>query len=385
LPKVLRRHFFLAGALAILILMIVAGVAKLVLGHGAAGAVAGSQAGGPGGGAPVTVALVTTRGFTDAIEVLGVAKGRQSVTLTAAATQLVQKVNFRDGQSVPRGAVLVELKSSEQDADVAQTEAKRMQAEREFERWKALADKGFAAKSSVDQYEAAYLSAVADLNAAKARQGDRNIRAPFAGVIGLSDIAPGALVNPGAAIVTLDDVSAIRVDFPVPERYLSVLHEGQAITATVDAYPGATITGRIAKLDTRVDERTRAVTARAEFANPDRRLKPGMLVRIGVAHGQRQSLAAPESAVSVQGDAAFVFVIAPHDGGFAAEQRPVLTGARQQGFVEIKEGARIGERLVADGLNKIQPNQPVRPLPHASEADAAGQGAAQPPGARAAT
>ncbi|HEY3695271.1 efflux RND transporter periplasmic adaptor subunit [Phenylobacterium sp.] len=358
-------------------LMVVAVGAKLMLGQGGtAGAAPAGKGRGADGGAPVSVATVTTQGFADAIEVLGVTKGRQSVTLTAAATQLVQKVNFHDGQYVPRGAVLVELKSSEQDADVAQADAKRLQAEREFERWKTLADKGFAAKSSVDQYEAAYLSAVADLNAAQARRGDRYIRAPFAGVVGLTDVAPGALVNPGAAIVTLDDLSAIRVDFPVPERYLSVLHEGQAITGAVDAYPGLSISGRIAKLDTRVDERTRAMTARAQFANPDRRLKPGMLVRVAVAHGQRQSLAAPEAAVSVQGDAAFVYVIAAKGRGFVAEQRPVLTGARQRGFVELKEGAKAGERLVADGLNKIQPGQPVHPL---------GAAGAPPPGARAAS
>jgi membrane fusion protein (multidrug efflux system) len=370
-PKVLRRHFFLAGAIALLALMFVAGAAKLMLAPagrtGQGGAPAG-QGAGAAAGAPVSVAAVTTRGFSDSIEVLGVAKGRQSVTLTAAATQLVQKVNFHDGEFVPRGAVLVELKSTEQDAGLAQAEAKQVQAEREYQRWKTLAEKGYAARAAVDQYEAAYLSAVADVQAAKARQADREIRAPFAGVVGLSDIAPGALVNPGSAIVTLDDLSAIRVDFPVPERYLAVLREGQPITATVDAFPGLTISGRIAKLDTRIDERTRAITARAEFPNPDRRLKPGMLVRIGVAHGRRESLAAPEAAVSVQGDAAFVYVISPRGDGFTAEQRPVLTGARQQGFVEIKDGLAAGDRLVADGLNKIQPNQSVRPLGPATAA-----------------
>ncbi len=117
------------------------------------------------------------------------------------------------------------------------------------------------------------------MDAARARAGDRTIRAPFAGVVGLSDIAPGALINPGAAIVTLDDVSAIRVDFDIPDRYLANIREGQQIIARVDAYPGETITGRIPKLDTRIDERTRAITARAEFPNPSRKLKPGMMLR----------------------------------------------------------------------------------------------------------
>nr|QQZ49131.1 efflux RND transporter periplasmic adaptor subunit [Phenylobacterium glaciei] len=86
--------------------------------------------------------------------------------------------------------------------------------------------------------------------------------------MGLTDITPGALINPGSPIVTLDDTSAIRVDFQVPDRYIAAIRQGQAVTARVDAYPGEVIQGRIALLDTRIDERTRALTARAEFPIP---------------------------------------------------------------------------------------------------------------------
>ncbi|MEO8112733.1 MAG: efflux RND transporter periplasmic adaptor subunit, partial [Phenylobacterium sp.] len=356
----------------VLVLMVVAGGLKLAAakneGPGGAGGPAAASQGGPGGqrggraGGPgqVSVALIQPRSFTNAIEVLGVAKGRQSVTLTAAATQLVERVRFSDGQSVAKGAVLVELKDTEQDAGLAQAQARLVQAQREYQRWRTLGEKGFASKSSIEQYEAAYLSAQADVKAAKARQSDRLIRAPFAGVVGLSDVAPGALVNPGAPIVTLDDVSSIRVDFPVPERYLGQIREGQPITASVEAYPGESVDGRIARIDTRVDERTRAVTARAEFPNPGRKLKPGMMIRVSIARGQRQGLAAPESAVSVQGDSAFVYVLRRQGERTTTEQRPVVTGIRQDGFVEITDGVRPGEQIVADGLNKIQPGQPVR-------------------------
>lgn len=355
----LKRHFFLVGALAALALLVLAGGLKIILGGKTDGAMA---QGGPGGrgGAQVAAVAVQPRTFTDTIEVIGVAKGRQSVTLTAATTQLVDRVRFRDGEMVPRGAILVELKATEQSASVAQAQARLVEAQRAYDRWKQLAERGFAAKASVDQYEAAYLSAKADLAAAQAQRADRTIRAPFAGVVGLSDIVPGALINPGAPIVTLDDLTAVRVDFEVPERYMAQLREGQAIQAAADAYPGEVVNGVISKLDTRVDERTRAITARAEFANPGGRLKPGMMLRVNIARGARQSVAAPESAVSVQGDSAFVYVIVQQGGRTIAQQRPVLTGSRQDGFVEIREGLKGGERLVADGLNKIQPNQPVR-------------------------
>jgi membrane fusion protein (multidrug efflux system) len=251
-------------------------------------------------------------------------KGRQSVTLTAAATQLVQRVRFSDGQAVTKGAILVELRDTEQDAGVGQAKARLVEAERAYQRYKSLNDKGFASRAQLEGYEATWRSAQADVAAAEARQNDRLIRAPFSGVVGLSDVAPGALVNPGAPIVTLDDLSTMRVDFQVPERYLGQLRPGQPITASVDAYPGEQIQGRIALLDTRIDERTRAITARAEFPNPNRRLKAGMMMRVSIARGQRQALAAPESAVAVQGDSAFVFVI--HQGRSEDDRRATSRG-----------------------------------------------------------
>ncbi|MDO8901109.1 MAG: efflux RND transporter periplasmic adaptor subunit [Phenylobacterium sp.] len=364
-----RRHFFLVGALVILGLMVVVGGLKMGFGGAA------PQGGGPGGpgrgGVPVAATQVQAHTFTDTVELLGVAKGRQSVTLTAAATQLVERVRFSDGQYVAQGAVLVELKDAEQNAGVEQARARLGEAERTLQRWRTLADQGFASKAAVDQHEAAYLTARADLSAAEARRGDRLIRAPFAGVVGLTDIAPGALVNPGAAIVTLDDLSAVRVDFQVPERYLSGLAAGQTIQARTDAYPDMMITGRIDTLDTRVDEATRAITARAIFPNPDRLLKPGMMIRVSLARGQRQGLAVPEAAVSVQGASSFVFVISETDGKTQAEQRPVVAGARQDGFVEIRDGLANGDRIVANGVNKVTGGQPIQVAETLDAADVA--------------
>lgn len=381
-----RRHFFLVGALVVLVLMVVAGGLRMATGGGGSGGPGGPGGpggrGGPGGGVDIAATTVVNRTFTDQIEVLGVAKGRQSVTLTAAATQLVEAVRFSDGQSVPAGAVLVELKAAEQDAGVAQARARLAEAEQALNRWKTLAESGYASQAAVDQRQAAFLTAKADLAAAQARQGDRLIRAPFAGVVGLTDIAPGALVNPGATIVTLDDLSAIRVDFQIPERYLADLAQGQAIEATTDAFPGYVARGRIDTLDTRIDPDTRAITARAVFPNPDRQLRPGMMMRVSLARGQRQVLAVPEPALSVQGSSSFVFLISEAEGQTRAEQRPVEIGARQNGFVEVREGVNAGDRIVANGLNKVTSGQTVRIAETADPADVARvQPQAERPGA----
>jgi membrane fusion protein (multidrug efflux system) len=355
----IRRHFFLVAAGAFLVLMLLGGAFRLLAGEDGPEQGQGG-AGGGGRAAAVTPVVATQRPFTDRIEVLGVAKGRQSVTITSDAAELVTAVRFRDGQAVSRGQVLVELKANEQDAGVAEARARLNQAQRDYDRWNTLAERGFASKAAVEQYRAARDTARASLNAAQARKLDRVIRAPFAGVVGLSDVAPGALIAPGSPIVSLDDLSVIRVDFDVPDRYLPVLKPGSPITARPDAYPDVAMHGRVAELDTRVNTSTRAIRARAEFANGGRLIKPGMMVRVALEHGARTGVAVPEPAVQYEGDQAFVFVITPGPKGLRAVKRPVATGLNDAGFVEIRGGLAPGERIVADGLNRVQDGQPVR-------------------------
>lgn len=354
----IRRHFFLIAAATFLVLMLVGGGLKLATAEP-------KGKGGPGGGAggraaSVSQAVVTAHPFADSIEALGVAKGRESVTITSNTSELVTAVRFRDGQHVSKGQVLVELKAGEEDAGLIETQARLAQAEREYARWKSLADQGIAPRATAEQYRSALDTARAGVEAARARKMDRVIRAPFSGVVGLTDVAPGALISPGATIVTLDDLSLVRVDFQVPDRYLPVLSEGSTIAARADAWPSERFTGRIARLDSRIDATTRAITARAEFPNPGARIKPGMLMRVSVAHGARQSLAVPEAAVQFEGDQAYVFVITPRGDGFSARKQAVQTGTTEGGFVEITGGLKAGDKVVADGLNRIQDGQPVK-------------------------
>jgi membrane fusion protein (multidrug efflux system) len=356
-----RRHFFLITAALALVLMVVAGGLKLAA-MGAAHKVGPTGAGKAAAARSIEVsqAVAETRPFADRIDVLGVAKGRQSVTITSSTTELITGVHFTDGQRVRAGQVLVDLKAQEQTADIAQFQAAEALAQSNYDRWRTLYEKGIAAAASLDQYKAQLNQAKANLAAAKSRRGDRTIRAPFAGVVGLSDIAPGALINPGTPIVSLDELSVVRVDFQVPDRYLATLREGMPITARAEAVPNAVFTGKIAKIDTRVDERTRAVKARAEFANPEGRIKPGMLMHVAVDQGLRQAVAAPEAALQYDGDQASVFVISRQNGRTVAMQRSVVTGVSDAGFVEIKQGLAAGAAIVADGVNRVKNNQAVR-------------------------
>ena len=352
----IRRHFFLFAAIVAVLLMLLVGGLKLAFGGKAPGQ------GGPGGGGRATAVsqiAVQPRTFIDRVEVLGVAKGRQSVTITSNTAELITAVHFSDGQAVSKGQVLVELKADQETAGIAQAQAQLSQAEREYTRWQTLADRGIAPRASAEQYMSARDTARAALASASAQKLDKVIRAPFAGRVGISDIAPGTLISPGTAIVTLDDVSLIRVDFSVPDRYLPILREGLTITAKPDALPGETFTGRIAQIDTRIDPTTRALKARAEFPNVDGRLKPGMLIKVSIDQGQHQAVAVPEAAIQFEGTQASVFLIAKGPKGQIARRTTVQTGLSSDGYVEIVSGLKPGDKIVGDGLNRVQDGAPI--------------------------
>lgn len=368
----IKRHFLLVGAAVLLGLMVVAAVMRIAFADdgGQGGGPGGPGGGGRGGGQVVSQVAAQPRTFADEIRVIGVARGERSLNITSPTSQLITRVYFRDGQRVRAGQPLIELQAREEEAEVIQAQARVAQAESQYERYRELGERGFAPAQMVEQYRTELETARASLAAAQARRGDRIIRAPFPGVMGLSTVTPGTYVSPGAVIATLDDIDVIRVDFPVPARYLGVLRVGAPLTATVDAYGDAPFTGRIALIDTRVNEQTRSVTARAEIPNPGGRIRPGMAVRVAVAQGERQAPSVPEAAVQYEGEGAFVYRIAPGENGSTAQRVEVQTGAVENGFVEIVEGLNVGDRVVGSGLNRIQPGAPVR------TADQAGAGRA---------
>lgn len=320
----------------------------------------GSQAD-PGGrgNTPVTVTTTSVREqqWSDALRALGTVHAREAVTVTAKVSETVQQVHFESGQVVARGAPLVTLSGQQQQAMLASAEAALKEAEQLYQRQDQLARQQLVARASLDAQRATRDAARAQVAQIRANLSDRVIRAPFAGVLGIRQVSPGALVTPGTVIATLDDISRVYVDFPIPETELADVGPGQAVAGTVAAYPGQRFDGTVAAVSARLDAAARAATVRADFPNPAHRLKPGMLVEVSLLRGTRPALVVPEIAVQQVGTETFVWRVKP-DG--SVEKADVEIGGRIPGKAMLKAGIAAGERIVVEGTGKLQPGAKVR-------------------------
>lgn len=324
----------------------------------------GKGAGGPP--AVVTTTVLAAAPWTDSIEALGTASARESVSITAKVSETVAKVSFDSGDVVRAGDVLVTLSGNAQLAALDEASADYREALKLYERQKSLAERQLIPASQMDLQRALRDAAKGRLDQIQAQLADRVIRAPFDGVLGLRQVSPGSLVTPGTVIATLDDVSRIKLDFSVPERNLSALSTGQEVVATSDAFPGEQFRGAITSVGSRVDPVTRSLAARAEFDNPENRLRQGMLLEVQLQQVSRQALQVPELSLQQVGQQAFVFVVGADD---KVAQVPVRIGARRPGWVEILEGVKAGDRVVVEGVVKLKPGAKISEAKPAPDGD----------------
>lgn len=329
---------------------------------GAAGAPAAAGrppgAGGASGMPPVAVVTAPVRSerLSFELEALGTAGANESVEITAKVANQVTAVRFSEGQHVRRGDVLVELDGAQERADLAVAEAALAESRSQYQRSRELYTTRVLSEQQLEQIQATFKANEARVTFARSRVGDTVVRAPFGGRVGLRRVSVGSLISPGTVITTLDDTSTIKLDFTIPETYLSVVTPGLEIAARSVAYPDSSFEGRVSSVDTRVDPATRSVTVRALLPNPEGLLKPGMFLTVRLSRGAVDALMVPEQAlVPEQGDV-FVFVVA--DG--VAEKRRVRIGQRRVGDVQILEGVAEGELVVTEGTQKLRDGAAVR-------------------------
>lgn len=295
------------------------------------------------GGTPGIIAyVVAPRVFVDRIEAIGTAQANEAATLTASASDTVTAINFEEGAAVAKDTVLVQLNDAEERAAMED-------AQKAATRYSTLAK---ASASSIAQRD----TSAATLAMAEARVKDRQIIAPFDGITGFRHVSVGDLVTPGMAVTAIYDIDPIKLEFTLPESYLSILESGLEIEARTSAWPDKTFSGKVTVVDPRINPETRAVSLKAEISNPDGALKPGLLMTVNVVKNERQALSIPEAAILQQGSAQNVYVIGADK---KVALTPVAIGRRETGYVEILQGLKEGDVIVAEGLMKVRPDSAV--------------------------
>jgi len=312
-------------------------------------------------GRPVETATVQPRKLETRAEAVGTSLARRSIEVVPLTTGRVRAITFRAGDRVAAGQVLVELDDEIERADLAQAEATLMQTRQALQRARTLLEKSHVAEATVEDLTSRAASAAAALDRARRKLADRKIRAPFAGVVGISRVHPGARVSPparaddAAVITTLDDLAQINIEFSIPEQFYSKVTIGQPAEATSVSFPGRTFHGKVAVVDSRVDAASRSFKVRIAVPNPDLVLPAGMFMLVRLTLEVHTGLTVPEEAIVPAAGATYVYVV---DGG-KAHRRKVVVGDRDVGVAEIKEGLSAGEQVVVKGLASLRDGVPV--------------------------
>jgi membrane fusion protein, multidrug efflux system len=332
--------------------------------------------------ATVTADAAKTEKWTEHLTAIGTMIASQGVDINTQVAGLVVDVSIESGQDVQEGAQLVQLDVAVETADLASNKATLSEAEVAYQRQTDLIAKRVTSEANLDQARAKRDTSAASVNRTEAVIEQKTIKAPFAGRLGIRKVEKGQYVSPGMSLVSLQALDPIRVDFPMPEQFISKLKVGQTIHLTVDTFGKHIFKGEIQSLDARVAQDTRTLLVRGLLPNPDaqRKLLPGMFANVIVLAGDPvEFVTVPRTAVtySLYGDSVYVVKPAPDKpaqgqaGGAAAtpqssepalvaDRRFVRTGEVREDRVAITEGLKAGEQVVTTGQVKLNPGASIR-------------------------
>ena len=337
-----------------------------------------AQAGGP---PPAVIAAAPAEFETwqPYIQVVGSLAAVAGIEVTSEVGGQISAIQFVSGQQVQQGELLLELDDETDQAALRGLLAERTLARLKFERVAKLVKDKSVSKSDYDEARATLDSAEAQMAAQSALIEKKRIRAPFDGRLGISRVDLGEYLTPGSAIVPLEKLDPIYVDFTLPERELARVQTGQQLEIRVQAYPEETFKGGIVAIDPGVNVGSRSFRVRGELVNPEQRLRPGMFADVRVVLPQEdQVLTVPDTAISHAPYGDSVFVIEQQEAAQVVSRRRIETGRTRSGRVAVLSGLKAGEQVVSAGHNKLRSGQAVvvddKPAP-AERVSASGTGA----------
>lgn len=305
---------------------------------------------------PVEAARVQTGTGRLEVSAVGSLEANESAVIRSEIAGRISAIQFKEGERAAKGSVLLTINSEEFQAQLKQIAAVVALNKMNFERAQQLRPEGLIAERAYDEAESRLKESEASLSLAKARLDKSILRAPFNGRLGLRQVSPGDFVQPGQAIVNLEDTDSIKADFRIPEIYLNRMKVGLPVRVGVDVYPNQLFEGKIYAIDSRIDNATRSVLVRGRVPNPAGALHPGMFARVVLVLGERENAVfVPEEAVVPMGGDKFVYRVVE---GKAALTK-VRLGLRKEGRVEIVEGIGPEETVITAGQMKLFDGAPV--------------------------
>jgi membrane fusion protein, multidrug efflux system len=312
----------------------------------------------PGGGAmAVELGKPEKLVWQKSVTALGSLRSDESVIVRAEQSGRITALNFKEGQPVRAGQMLVQLDDSVARAELEQARANQKLGKAKFDRAVELKERNFVSGQAKDEAENVMRVADATVSLAEAKLTKLTIKAPFSGTVGLRTASLGDYVKDGQDIVNLEKTDSIKVDFKVPELFQSKIKVGQALSVALDALPGQPFTGRVYAVNPQLDTAGRAVVLRAQMDNKSGALKPGMFARVRLNLADTgETVVVPEQAVAMQGEDQIMFKVI--DG--RAMRTKVEVGQRRDGKVEIIEGVSGSDTIVVAGWQRLRDGAAVR-------------------------
>lgn len=311
---------------------------------------------GPRGATPVALFAAHQVTLSNRVEAMGTAQADESVTITSRVTGRVFEILFEDGQQVKKGDLLVRMEQKAEQAQLASTQAQLSEHQREIKRLENLLARKAAARRTLDERKTLQIVTESSVQEIRARIEELTLKAPFSGRLGIRRVSPGAMIQPGTVITTLDATDKIKVDFTVPSTQLNGLTVGTVIQASSGTLDGEIFSGLLTAMDSRIDPTTRSMLLRAEIDNKSGKLIPGMLMQIVVKGRSRDVLAVPEESVTQKQNKHFLTLVGDDN---RALLRAVEIGLRSDGLVEIRKGLAVGERVVVRGMGMVRQGSAV--------------------------
>lgn len=314
----------------------------------------------------VTTVVAQKETWPSTLSVIGTAAAIEGVTVSADLPGTIDKIHFDSGQWVHEGDILVELDTRQERAQLASLEAQRDLAKTNYDRAQELVKAGVISRSDYDnatEQQKATEAQVGDTRAAIAR---KTIRAPFTGLLGIRQVSLGQYLAAGQAIVSLQSLSPIYVNFGVPQQDTPKVVPGHVLRITDSDLPGMAFTGRITALDSVISEQTRNIQVQATVTNKDNKLRPGMFVQVELPLGApRQVVPLPASAINYAPYGDSVFVVTdmkdPKGNTYRGVRQQVVKIEGSRGDqVAVTSGINPGDEVVSSGVFRLRNGAPIQ-------------------------